>query len=118
MPVGGSFHGDFRVCIVVFRHHKYGVAFSCCYAYLTYDFLHKGHRAEGEEGVASKPVWVSCGDHLVSLSLRLMCLTASFGAESDSEQSHSPDSQASISREFCRQQTQMRMGEGLVITSK
>jgi hypothetical protein len=23
MLVGGSFHGDFRVCIVAFRHYKY-----------------------------------------------------------------------------------------------
>lgn len=60
------------------------VAFSCCYAYLTYDFL-KGYRVEGEEGVASLMVWVSCGVHLILLSLRLMCLAASFGAESDSE---------------------------------
>lgn len=95
-----------------------GVDFSCCYECLTYDFLCKGHRAEGEEGVASILDWVSCGVHLVSLSLRLMCLTASFGAESDSEQSYSPDSQTSISRGFCRQQMQMRVGEGLVITSK
>lgn len=81
--MGDSFHGDFRVCIV-FRHHKYGGCFFCCYAYITYDFL-KGHKAEGEDGVASLMVWVSCGVYLVSLSLRLMCLTASFGAEADSE---------------------------------
>lgn len=30
-----------------------GVDFSCCYECLTYDFLCKGHKAEGEEGVVS-----------------------------------------------------------------
>ena len=36
MLVGGSFHGDFRVCIVVSRHQNMGAAFACFCAHLTH----------------------------------------------------------------------------------
>lgn len=53
MLVGGSFHGDFGVCIVVFRHHKHGGCFFLllCTSYI--QIFKTGHREEGEEGVAT-----------------------------------------------------------------
>lgn len=71
MLVGGSFHGDFRVCIIVFRHHKYG---SCFCLLLCRSYGKKGHRVEGEEGVVSPMVWTSCDVHLKSLCLSCLCV--------------------------------------------
>lgn len=71
MLVGGSFHGDFRVCIVVFRPHKYEGCLAC-YADLTHSM--KGLRVEGEEGTVSPMAWTPCGIRLESLCLSCLCV--------------------------------------------
>lgn len=77
MLVGASFHGDFGVCILVFRNHKYGDCFFLllCTSYILF---FKGYREEGEDGVASLILGLG-----ILMSLELICLTASFGTESD-----------------------------------